>query len=92
VIGGPWFVWAPGRQPAVVQTAELGVVHCKAIANDHRSKVELLWPSPNICRYVGPRGRRHGTRLVAFIVTADGAGLLGLDLDLLRLALEARGA
>jgi hypothetical protein len=89
MITGPWFVWAPGRQPSCFPTAEQGVGYCKVLANDHRTKTELLWSAPNVCRYVGPRGRRHGTRLVAWIVTEQGAGLLGLDLDLLRLGLEA---
>lgn len=87
----PFFVWAPGRQPAVVPTAEAGVVHCKKLANDHRAKVELNEPAVGVLRYVGPRGRRHGTRLVAYIVTPNGAGLIGLDVDALRLAIEARG-
>ena len=66
------------------------VRHLKILTNDHRRKVELDKLTAGAWRYIGPRGRRHGTRLVAFICTLNGAELIGLDAISVERACERR--
>lgn len=76
---GPWYVWTARLNSCVFATFQEAFSHCRTITNDHRRKYELEQIVVGAHRYVGPRGRRHGTRLVAFICTGNGAELIGID-------------
>lgn len=76
-----WLVWSAGRVTGLFPTPFAAVGHLKVLTNDHRRKVEVEQLTPEVIRYVGPRGKRHGTsRLVAFVCTPRGAQSIGLDL------------
>lgn len=76
-----WLVWTGRNVGGVFPSAGAAMIHCKTLANDHRRKVDILTISPECLRYVGPRGKRHGTsRLVAFVVTPRAAEEIGLNL------------
>lgn len=90
--GGAWFVWAAGRTAGCFPTAEQAVRHCRVLTNDHRTHVETNALAPNLWRYIGPRGRRHGTRLIAFVGTLDGLRSIGVDTGALRDALDVEAA
>ncbi len=77
--GGPWFIWTGGRTAGWFPTFDAAMAHLRIVANDHRRKKELQQFAVGAWRYVGPRGRRHGTRLVAWICTLNGAELIGLS-------------
>ena len=80
-MNGPWFVWTGSvRAQGVFPSCESALAHCRVLTNDHRRKYEFLEVCYGAYRYVGPRGRRHGTRLVAFVCTRDGGAALGLNL------------
>lgn len=77
---GPWFVWTGTvRAQGVFPTFEAAFAHVRTLTNDHRRRFELNELVARGYRYTGPRGRRHGTRLVAFLFTADAGALLGID-------------
>ncbi len=77
--GGPWFVWTGGRAAGCFPTFEEALAHLRILANDHRRKKELDQFAVGAWRYIGPRGRRHGRRLVAWICTLPGADMIGLS-------------
>lgn len=83
----PICVWAAGRTGGIFGTLQQAVSHCKVLTNDHRHKVELVTLVSGAVVYVGPRGRRHGTRLIAYLGTREQLQMIGLDLDSLALAL-----
>jgi hypothetical protein len=74
-----WFVWAGWHSAGAFASAEAAVVWCKRRANDHRAKVELQLLQPDVWRYVGPRGRRHGVRLVSYIGTRASLDAFGVQ-------------
>lgn len=74
-----WFVWAGWQSAGAFPTAEAGVAWCKRLANDHRRSVELALLKPDVWRYVGPRGKRHGLRLVAYIGTRVSLDAFGVQ-------------
>ena len=76
---GPWFVWTGRLNSCIFETFQEALGYCRTITVDHRRKYELHEVVAGVHRYVGPRGRRHGTRLVAFICTGNGAELIGID-------------
>jgi len=77
----PWYVWTGTvRGQGVFNTLDEALQHCRVLTNDHRRKYEFQPIVANGYRYVGPRGRRHGARLVAYICTAAAADMLGLNL------------
>lgn len=78
---GPWFVWTGRLNSAVFNRFEEAFDYCRTLTNDHRRKYEMAQVVAGAHRYVGPRGRRHGTRLVAFICTSNGAELIGIDVQ-----------
>lgn len=78
---GPWFVWTGRVNSCVFETFAEALSHCRTITVDHRRKYELDPVVDGVHRYVGPRGRRHGSRLVAFLCTANGAELIGIDVQ-----------
>jgi hypothetical protein len=76
-----YYVWTGSvRAQGVFRSMDDAVQHCRVLTNDHRRKYELEPGVPGAWRYVGPRGRRHGSRLVAWICTPLGAESLGLNL------------
>lgn len=81
-------VWSAGRVGGIFHTMEAALRHVRICANDHRPKPELHTPAVGAVRYVGPRGRRHGTRLVAFIGTPIALGELGIDVGAVVRAVE----
>ena len=89
---GAWFVWSGGRTGGVFATPDAAVEHCRRVANDHRRKAELVTVHAELWRYVGPRGRRHGTRLVAFIGTARALDAIGVNVAALAGAEAATGS
>lgn len=74
-----WFVWTGHSAPSVFRRFDDAFQHCRVVANDHRRKRELEQFEVGAWRYVGPRGRRHGRRLVAWICTLAGAEMIGLS-------------
>jgi hypothetical protein len=78
-----WLVWSGMTAGGQFPTAEAALRYCQVIANDHRSKRELDTVTPALFRYVGPRGKRHGRRLVAFIGTRPALETIGLDVSAL---------
>jgi hypothetical protein len=76
-----WIVWTGGRTSGLFPSQQAALKHCRVVANDHRTKFEWVTLGVSAFRYVGPRGRRHGTRLVAYIGTRAGLDLLNLDVD-----------
>jgi hypothetical protein len=76
---GHWLIWAAGRTGGKFPSEYAAMAHLKTIANDHRRKPELQSLGPSAFLYIGPRGRRHGTRLIAYIGTAAGLDGIGID-------------
>lgn len=89
--GAPIFVWSGANCGGLFSNLSAAVQHCKLCSNDHRRNVELQTFVSGATRYVGPRGRRHGIRLVAYLGTRDQLGFLGIDVDALSKNLEQTG-
>lgn len=79
----PIVVWSAGRSGGVFPTRDAAVRYCRTLTNDHRREIELTPLATGALRYVGPRGRRHGTRLVAFLGERGQLELLGVDVNYL---------
>jgi hypothetical protein len=84
----PWYVWSGLRAGGCFPNAAAAASYVKRLANDHRAKKEFIVLSPECWRYVGPRGRRHGTRLVAYLGTRVALEELGLNVAALVTAIE----
>jgi hypothetical protein len=65
----PFAVWSGARHGGIFPTIDQAIAHCRVIANDHRPRPELDELAAGVWRYVGPRGRRHGPRFVAFVLS-----------------------
>jgi len=92
VSAGAWFVWTGGRSSGAFATCGAAVDHCALCANDHRVKREVLFVHDELVRYTGPRGRRHGIRLIAYVGTARALAEIGVTLPAPASSAEAAGA
>lgn len=79
--GDGWFLWAGRQSAGAFLSADAAVAWCRRLANDHRRAPELVLLAADVWRYTGPRGRRHGVRLVAYIGTRQSLDTFGVQLS-----------
>lgn len=86
----PVHVWTGQRVGGLFPNVAAALSHLRVITNDHRRNRDTLVMINGTVRYVGPRGKRHGTRVVAYIGTRDQLSMLGILVDELGRNLKGR--